>query len=98
MKRKLNEEDISPLKLSMILILVSAIFPLIITFMSPSVAESTNPNLGECNVSYKGIYIPCITLGEALRLNYYIIGGASALFYIGYLIYFHWRKNANKRN
>lgn len=41
----------------------------IITFLSPGVAEATNPALGECDIYYNGEYYECMTLQEAFILN-----------------------------
>jgi len=57
---------------SLILLIASPIFALFITFFSPSVAEATNPQLGECDVYYNGEFQECKTIGEAIKINLFM--------------------------
>jgi len=54
---------------SLVWIFLTFAFAVVITFLSPSVAESVMPELGECDITYNGIFYPCMTWGEAFRVN-----------------------------
>jgi hypothetical protein len=57
----------------LIILIASPLMAIFFTFFSPSVSESTNPSLGECDIVFKGNYIPCMTIGEAMKINLFLI-------------------------
>lgn len=60
------------LSIFLILLVSSPFFALFITFFNPSVAEATNPQLGECDIYYNDVYYPCNTIGEAIKINFFL--------------------------
>jgi hypothetical protein len=72
MKLKFNKENIS---MAISVFLSFAIFvPLIFTIMSPGVAENVIPELGECDITYNGVFYPCMTWREAYVINLKLCG------------------------
>ena len=68
MKIKFYKENI-PVAIILCVVIV-IIFPLLATFIAPGVAEAVIPELGECDITYKGEFHPCMTWGEAYRINF----------------------------
>jgi hypothetical protein len=58
---------------SLMILIASPFLALFFTFFSPSVAEATNPSLGECDVYYNGELQECKTIGEAIKINFYLM-------------------------
>ena len=65
---KFNKKNI-PFAIA-IAIVCMVIMPVIYTFLSPSVSEAVFSHLGECDITYKDVFYPCITWREALLINF----------------------------
>lgn len=72
-------------------LLVVPLMTFLITFLSPSVAEATNPELGECNISFEGEYFKCFSLKEAFLVNFLMVS-----IVVGGWIIFHFIEDSNK--
>lgn len=70
-----------------IVAITSPVLAIFITFMSPSVYEATHSSAGECDIYYKGKFIPCMTMDDAFIINLSVIvcsgfiGGVILLFW-----------------
>lgn len=55
------------------IILIMTIIAPFLLLLNPSVFEATNPSGGECDLYYGEVFLPCISLGEALIINFKIM-------------------------
>jgi uncharacterized membrane protein YczE len=46
---------------------------IIMTVFYPSVSESTHPELGQCDIYYDDVFIPCVDMKTAFKVNLLII-------------------------
>lgn len=63
-------------KLAMVGMFLFMIIPTttMITLFSPSVQEAVDEKRGECNIYYEKEFVECISLEEAFKVNFLLIG------------------------